>query len=243
VGETRIQLCGPFVARIAGERVDGRLPGRQGRLLFAYLVLERRTVATRDALVDLLWGEAPPDAADAALSALLSKLRRSVGVEGRPEVRLVLPVDAWVDVEAAAEAVHRAESCVARGDWASAWGPARVAQHVAERPFLPGETGPWVAARRRGLEAMRIRGLELAGLAAARIGGGELATAERAAERLVELAPLRESGTRLLMEIHSARGNRAEALLAYEELRRRLRDELGVGPSAETVEAHRRLLA
>lgn len=36
---------------------------------------------------------------------------------------------------------------------------------------------------------MRIRGLELAGLAAARIGGGELATAERTAERLVELAP------------------------------------------------------
>lgn len=245
MGETRIQLCGPLVVRIVGERVDDRLPGRQGRLLFAYLVLERRTVATRDALVDLLWGAAPPDAADAALSALLSKLRRIVGVEveGRSEVRLTLPAGAWVDVEAAAEAVHRAESCVARAEWASAWGPARVAQHVSERLFLPGEADPWVSARRRGLDAMRIRALELAGLAAVRIGGGELATAERAAERLVELAPLRESGTRLLMEIHVARGNRAEALLAYEELRQRLRDELGVGPSAETVEAHRRLLA
>lgn len=242
VRETRIQLCGPLVARLAGERVDGHLVGRQGRLLFAYLVLERRTVATRDRLVDLLWGEAPPDAADAALSALLSKLRRIVGVEGRSELRLALPADAWVDVEAAAEAVHRAESSVARGEWTAAWGPARVAQHVSERLFLPGEAGPWVVARRGALDAMRIRALELAGLASARIGGGELATAERTAERLVTLAPLRESGTRLLMEIHAARGNRAEALLAYEELRRRLRDELGVGPSAETVEAHRRLL-
>jgi len=243
VRETRIQLCGPFAARIAGERVDDRLPGRQGRLLFAYLVLERRTVATRYALIDLLWGEAPPDAADAALSALLSKLRRIVGLEGRSDVHIALPADAWVDVEAAAEALHRAESCVARAEWASAWGPARVAQHVSERPFLPGETGLWAAAHRHALEAMRIRALELAGVAAMGIGGGELATAERTAERLVELAPLRESGTRLLMEIHAARGNRAEALLAYEALRQRLRDEIGVGPSAETVEAHRRLLA
>ncbi len=193
--------------------------------------------------MDLLWGEAPPEAADAALSALLSKLRHVVPIEGRSEVRLGLPTDTWVDVEVASEAIHRAESCVARGEWASAWGPARVAQHVSERPFLPGEAGLWVAARRHALEAMRIRALELAGSAAMRIGGGELATAERTAERLVELAPLRESGTRLLMEIHAARGNRAEALLAYEALRQRLRDELGVGPSAETVEVHCRLLA
>lgn len=243
MGDTRIQLCGPLVARVAGERVDGRLPGRQGRLLFAHLVLGRRTVATREALVDLLWGEAPPEAADAALSALLSKLRRIVPVEGRSEVRLDLPPDTWVDVEAASAAVHRAESCAAREDWALAWGPARVAQHVSERCFLPGDGGLWVSARRRGLEALRIRALELAGLAAMHIGGGELATAERTAGRLVELAPLRESGTRLLMEVHTARGNRAEALLAYEALRVRLRDELGVGPSAATVEAHRRLLA
>ena len=242
MGDTRIQLCGPLVARVSGERVEARLPGRQGRLLFSYLVLGRRTVVTRDALVDLLWGEAPPDAADVALSALLSKLRHVAPIDGRSEVRFGLPENTWVDVEAASEAVHRAESCVARSEWASAWGPARVAQHISERPFLPGETGLWVAARRHALEAIRIRALELAGLAALRIGGGELATAERTAERLAELAPLRESGTRLLMEIHAARGNRAEALLAYEMLRQRLRDELGVGPSTETVEAHRRLL-
>ncbi len=224
-------------------RVDGLLPGRQGRLLFAHLALGRRTVVTREALVDLLWGEAPPDAADAALSALLSKLRRVVPVDGRSEVRLALPADTWVDIEAASEALHRAESCAAREDWPSVWGPARVAQHVSERQFLPGESGLWVTARRRGLDATRIRALELAGLAALHIGGGELSTAERTADRLTELAPLRESGTRLLMEIHAARGNRAEALLAYEALRQRLRDELGVGPSAETVEVHRRLLA
>ncbi len=240
--ETRIQLCGPLVARIAGVRVEDRLPGRQGRLLFAFLALERRRPIDRDTLAGLLWGELRPDAAESALSALLSKLRRIVDLQGRSELRVVLAAEAWIDAEVAAAALHRAESAVGRSDWEAAWGPSRVAQHICERPFLPGETADWAVARRRGLEATLVHALELAGLAAVRIGGSELDTAERAARRLVGLAPLRESGTRLLMEVLSQRGNRAEALLAYDELRVRLREELGVGPSAETVELHGRLL-
>jgi DNA-binding SARP family transcriptional activator len=242
VGETRIQLAGPLVARIGGERVEERLPGRQGRLLFAHLVLERRAPVAREDLLELLWQEAPPDGAESALSALLSKLRRLVPLEGRAEVRVALAADAWVDVEAAQEALHRAESAIARAEWSAAWGPARVAQHVFTRPFLPGQRGAWVESCRRRQGESLLRSLELAGLAAARIGGGELATAERAARQLVELAPLRESGTRLLMDVHVRRGNRADALLAYDALRRSLREELGVPPSAETQELHRALL-
>ena len=59
---------------------------------------------------------------------------------------------------------------------------------------------------------------------------------------LIERAPYRESGHRLLMEALDARGNTAEALLVYEGLRRRLRDELGAAPSSPTQALHRRLL-
>ena len=62
------------------------------------------------------------------------------------------------------------------------------------------------------------------------------------ARQLIERAPYRESGTRLLMEALAARGNRAEALVAFDALRRRLRDDLGSAPSPETQELHRRLL-
>jgi DNA-binding SARP family transcriptional activator len=44
------------------------------------------------------------------------------------------------------------------------------------------------------------------------------------------------------MEVLAARGNTAEALLVYDVLRTRLRDELGAAPSAPTQELHRRLL-
>jgi DNA-binding SARP family transcriptional activator len=224
LGETRIQLCGRLVVRIEGHRVEGRLPGRQGRLLFAYLCLNRARPASRWELLDAVWPDEQPDAADSALSALLSKLRRVVPLAGRGAVELVLPAGAWIDVEAAAEALHRAESALGRGEWTAAYGPARVVQHIAGRGLLPDEEGGWVAARRQRLEETYLRGLELVATASLGIGGNELATAERAARTLVERAPLREPGARLLMEVLERRGDRAGALAVYDELRIRLRD-------------------
>jgi DNA-binding SARP family transcriptional activator len=236
---TRIQLCGRLVARIEGRRVESELPGRQGRLAFAFLVVNRQRPVSRDELADALWSA--PAASD-RLSPLLSKLRAAAPLDGRGEVRLLLPDDAWIDLEAASEGLHRAASAVARGDFAGAWGPGRVAQHIASRTFLPGEDAPWVDAERRRLEEILVRSLELVGRACVEIGAGELDTAERAARGLIARAPYRESGYRLLMETLAARGNTAEALLVYEGLRRRLREELGAAPSGPTQELHRLLL-
>ena len=239
MGETRIQLCGRLVVRIGGERVETDLPGRQGRLAFAYLAVNRHRLVTRDELTEALWSEG---ADSDRLSPLLSKLRGVVPLEGRGDVRLALPAAAWIDVEAAAEGLHRAQSLVAQGDFAGAWGPGRVAQHIATRELLPGEDAPWIAEQRRRLEEILVRSLELVGRACLEIGAGELDTAERAARGLIARAPYRESGHRLLMEVLAARGNVAEALLVYDALRLRLREELGVAPSASTQELHRRLL-
>lgn len=244
--DTRIELCGQLTVRLEGRRVEADLPGRQGRTLFAFLALNRARTVPRPELLQAVWPEAVPDAVDAGLSALLSKLRRAVGaerLEGRTALRLHLPADAWVDVEAASEALHRAESAVARGDWTAAWGPARVVQHVTARPFLAGEEAPWVVDRRRRLEEMHVRALELAAEACLGIGGAELDTAERAARSLVEQVPFRESGHRYLMRVLAARENPAEALRVYESLRVLLREELGVAPAAATQDLHRELLA
>jgi len=239
---TRILLCGRLRVEVDGHRAEPSLPGRQGRLLFAYLVLERRRAIRRDELVDSLWDDDLPGAPDAALSALLSKLRRLLPLEGRSELRVILPADAWIDVEAVGEALHRAEGAVTRGDWTAAWGPARVAQHIAARGLLQGEEARWLEEPRRRLRNAYERALELAAQACLGIGGGELNTAERTAKALVELAPYRESGYRFLMETLDRRGNRAEALRVYDELRQLLRDELGTAPSPATQELHRSLL-
>ncbi len=239
LAETRIQLCGRLVARIDGRRVDGDLPGPQGRRAFVFLAVNRHRPVARDELIDALWSEEP--GAD-RLSPLLSKLRGLVPLEGRGDVRLALSDGAWIDIEAAASGLHRAESLVAQGDFVGAWGPGRVAQHIATREFLPGEEAPWIDEQRNRLAEILVRSLELVGRACVEIGGGELYTSERAARTLIARAPYRESGHRLLMQTLAARGNTAEALLVYDALRRRLREDLGAAPSAETQELHRTLL-
>jgi DNA-binding SARP family transcriptional activator len=241
----RIQLCGRFVVDIDGSRVETSLPGRRGRALFAYLVLNRGRPVARDELLMAGWGADAPVAAGNALSVLLSKLRHGLGPDrlaGRTALELRLPQGTFVDVEAALEGAHRAESAVAEGHWAQAWGPAGIAYHVATRPFLTGTEAPWIDQWRRRLEEVRLRGLECFAAAGLGLGGPALAQAEERARMLTELAPYRESGHRILMEALERRGNVAEALRAYERLRVLLREELGIAPSPAVQDVHRRLL-
>jgi DNA-binding SARP family transcriptional activator len=241
----RIQICGPLAVERAGQPLDSRLPGRQGRLMFTYLVVNRHRQVSRDELAEALWREPDPGAIDARLNPLLSKLRRVFGadaLEGRPTLRLRLP-SAWVDLEAATEAIHRAESAVAQQDWARAWGPALTALFVAERDFLPGEDAPWIDEIRHQLTELRLRALECYAAAALGLGGTELAAAVRAGRQLTRLAPLRESGYRYLMQALAAQDNLAEALGVYGQLSECLRDQLGVSPSPATRELYQRLLS
>jgi SARP family transcriptional regulator, regulator of embCAB operon len=81
VPPTRIQLCGLLAVELRGRRIEGSLPSRQGRLLFAYLTLNRSRPVGRDELIEALWPYAMPSSAPAALTVLLSKLRATVGRE------------------------------------------------------------------------------------------------------------------------------------------------------------------
>jgi DNA-binding SARP family transcriptional activator len=234
LSRAKVQLCGRFVVELEGRRLEDQLPGRQGRLLLAFLVANRLRTVSRDQLVEALW----PSGHDGGLAPLLSKLRRVVPLEGfRPAAG-----ELWVDVEAAAAALHRAESALALGEPHAAWGPSQVAMFIAGRPFLAGESADWIDDERRRLGELHVRALEAYAGATLGVGSTELAAAVRAGRRLVALEPYRESGYRLLIEALDREGNTAEALLVYETLRARLRDELGINPSGSTQELHRRLL-
>jgi len=153
-----------------------------------------------------------------------------------------LPRAAWVDLEAARDAIHRAESSVAQQDWGRAWSASQITMFTAKRGFLPGEDLPWIAEIRRELDSLHVRALEAYAQASLNVAGAELATAERSARDLVARAPFRESGYRVLMAALAARGNTAEALRVYDTLMRLLRDELGVIPSEQTRNLHTQLL-
>src|SRR4249919_1467159 len=65
-----VQLCGPFAVELSGRRIDNLFPGRQRRLLFAYLALSRLPAVSRETLMEALWGDARPANAGGALSCV-----------------------------------------------------------------------------------------------------------------------------------------------------------------------------
>ena len=119
VGErTRIQLCGRLSVELDGVELVQSLRGKQVPLLLAYLVLNRDRPVGREELIGALWPETAPRSQDAAMRTLLSRLRSALGrdvVSGRDELGLSLPEPAWVDVEAAASEVWRAQRALDRG--------------------------------------------------------------------------------------------------------------------------------
>jgi DNA-binding SARP family transcriptional activator/ABC-type branched-subunit amino acid transport system substrate-binding protein len=228
---------------------EARFPGRQGRLLFAYLVAEQGRPVPRDELAEALWGKSPPPSWDKALTVIVSKVRSllpgpSDGVNALTSAfgcyRLDLPDGAWVDVIAAANAAQEAEEALAAGDLYRAKGAAALAASLVQQPFLPGEEGVWVEEKRR--EFADLRGRALTALADAYLRSGDAPSAAKWAEQTIVLAPFRETGYRRLMEAHVAAGNRAEALQVYERCRRLLAEELGAYPSPETESVYRDLL-
>lgn len=244
-GSVRVQLCGHFaLVREDEARLDDALPGRLGRLLVAYLVLRRPAFVARDELLEALWANQKPAARGSALTVLLSRVRTVLGdqLRGRGQISIVLPEGSTVDVETAFAGLHAAQSAVALGDWRRAWAPALTAMLVSRRRFLPEADTWWADEWRTRLDDLHLHALESYARACLGLGGTELASAERAARRLVELAPLRESGQLVLIQTLAARGNLAEALTAYELLRRTLREELGTDPGPELQRAHANLL-
>src|SRR3954469_15240883 len=239
---TRIQLCGRLIVELQGRRLEDSLRGRQGRLLFAYLALHRDRPVRRDELAEALWsGKGAPPAYESLLAPPLSRLRKALGpgvLEGRSELTLVLPEDAWIDWEVAPERLRHARSAAP----AEAWEAAREAVEIAERGLLPGLEAPWIDAKRAELADLRVEALEALAAAGTRLGGTALPEAEQAARAAVAAQPFRESARGVLMEVLKARGNVNEALRVYEDIRVLLREELGSSPSAALVALHEQLL-
>jgi class 3 adenylate cyclase/DNA-binding SARP family transcriptional activator len=240
----RIRLCGGLSIEQDGKRLDDRLPSPQARMLFALLALHHGQDMTRDALGDALWPTVAPRSRDSSLRALLTGARRVFGagsIEGRERVRLVLPERATVDVEEARDQLDRAEEALERSDFEEAARAAGRARELTAEELLAGLSAPWIDEERAEVEELSHRALEIE--ARASLEAERPSDAERAARRLVERSPYRESAYGLLMEALAAQGNVAEATVAFDRLRTLLREELGTTPAAGILALYERLIA
>ena len=247
IGETlapvRIYLTGRVSLEGHDAVIDERhLAGRQGRLTFVRLAIDRHQPLSRDRLVSAIWSDAPPREVDIAVGAILSKLRAAIKKVGLPErqagidvrlgsISLRLPTDVWVDLEEAGNAIDQAEGMWRAGDHRRAWSSASIAVTIARRSFLADEEAPWIEAHRAKLRTLLARGL--ACLSAVSALNGETALAVQYASEVIDLEPFRETAYSQLMQLHAQMGNRAEALRVFGRCRELLREELGTSPSPE----------
>ncbi|HVT70600.1 MAG TPA: BTAD domain-containing putative transcriptional regulator [Trebonia sp.] len=224
----RVAILGPLEVRDdAGAPVA--VAGARLRSLIARLALAGGQPVSTGALAEAVWDCAPPDDVANALQTLVSRARRALGaaaaVEQSPAgYRLAVTPD---DVDALRFERLAAEGAVAEA--LALWrGPALADAGDFAEPFA------------RRLEQQRLE-VTTAFLA------GEL-DAGRGAARVGELTalaarhPLDEKLTGLLMRALAGTGRQADALAAYEALRTRLADELGIDPGPELRAVHLEVL-
>jgi len=158
----RIFLAGRVAVEVDGRLVDEeQFAGRQGRLVFACLVMAHGRPVPVEELAEAIWGESPPASWRKALSVIVSRARALLagcGIEGANVLtsafgcyRLDLPPGSWVDVLVAIESVHEAEKALAADELEASNDAARRAALLTRQLFLPGDEGAWVDSKSREL--------------------------------------------------------------------------------------------
>ncbi|MFD0144307.1 MULTISPECIES: AfsR/SARP family transcriptional regulator [unclassified Streptomyces] len=237
----RYSVLGPTQVHTA-HGTSVALGGARLRALLTVLVLRAGRTVPVSVLVDEVWAEDPPADAAAALQALVGRLRRALGrdaVESSPGgYRLAAGPD---DVDA-----QRFERLAGEGVRALGAGdPGRAAELLDEAlglwrgpalADLPDRTAEAARWETRRLDVRRARFD-----AALALREGASALPELAA--LCEAHPLDEPLQALRIRALRDTGRAAEALAAYEAVRRELANRLGTNPSPVLTALHADLLS
>ncbi len=223
--DLRLSLIGGFEVHGSGRSIS--LPLSSQRLV-AYLALHERP-ALRPHVAGTLWPDTSEERAMANLRSVLWRLRRIEHslVETVGDL-LSLASEVAVDVRRLRDVAHL---LLDRSNQA----PSGQADELARAgELLPDWSDEWVLVERERFRQLQLHALERLGhdlAMAGRYGRAvEIGLAAVAAE------PLRESAHHLLIAVHLAEGNRAEALRQYEHYRRLMDEELGLRPSRQMEE-------
>ncbi|MBB5965742.1 putative ATPase/DNA-binding SARP family transcriptional activator [Planomonospora venezuelensis] len=230
-------ILGPLEVRRDGESVE--VTGDRQRALLTGLLLRRGLVVPVDQLVDEMFGDRLPRDARNTLQTCVTRLRRFLGREGlvltrSPGYMLDVPADG-VDAERFTALAGRA---------------GRTADPLARLGLLDEALGLWRGPALAGFdfaraEAARLEELRLTARedrAAALLALGEPGAAVADLDALALAHPWRERAVALLVTALTRAGRVPDALAAYTRHRDALRDELGLDPSSDLRDLHRRVL-
>jgi DNA-binding SARP family transcriptional activator len=236
--QSKICLCGRMTVLIGGRTITP--PGRQGRMLLAYLVANRCRPLRRDELIDVLWESEPTSNPERDFSVLMTRLRRQFGADLLPtrDLSLRLPEDAWVDLEVIDDLAQQTLQALEEELPDAAVRLADEALALMEGGFLPDLEAKWIDERRRALAELRLLVREASVEASLKLGGVRLRLAKGTAEALVEEA--RGAGCDLVFLIAAPEGADDLHVRVLSRLARRLihesfRSAVREAPTPEAV--------
>ncbi|MFI5554951.1 AfsR/SARP family transcriptional regulator [Streptomyces sp. NPDC051738] len=215
--------------------------GARLRALLTVLALRGGRTVAATLLVDEVWDGDPPADAPGALQALVGRLRRALGADA------VLSTEGGYRLAAAPDDIdlHRFERLAGEGTRALADGDPAKAVVVLDDALALWH-GPALAdlpdriADAARQETLRLDALRARHTAALALGHAEQSLPELTA--LCDTHPLDEPLQSLRLRALRDAGRTAEALAAYEDVRRLLADRLGSDPGPELRALHGELL-
>jgi DNA-binding SARP family transcriptional activator/pimeloyl-ACP methyl ester carboxylesterase len=238
----QVSLLGPL--RIETESGEVVIASAKERSLLAALALNAEHVVGADALVDALWGDAPPATARKTLQTYVSNLRRALG----PDVLVTEPTGYVLRIDAAAVDVGRFRALIRAGEDALRRGSIDQARDALWKALAQwrGEPLAGVAPHTGlGAEAVRLWEEYLTALEArigADLAAGATGELVGELEALVREHPFRERLWAHLMVALYRGGRQADALAAFGRARAILREELGLEPGGELRRVERAVL-
>ncbi|GGU71076.1 SARP family transcriptional regulator [Streptomyces albospinus] len=244
----QIAVLGPVRAWRDGTPLDLGPVRRQAVL--AALVLRSGMLVSHEQLLDDVWGAQPPGSGRRVLPSYVYQLRKALDAagaglsgsvirSGRDGYRFVRD-GARLDVAELAGRLGEAQRARASGDLAAALDGSSAACTLFRGEPLAGLPGPFAQGERQRL-AQRQRTVRQERLEClVRLGRSPDALDDLAALSASE--PYDESLAALWMRALYGSGRQAAALSAYQDLRGRLRDELGVDPGTELRRVHQAVL-
>lgn len=240
----RFGVLGPLAIWSADGELVG-VPHAKVRSLLAALLTAPGQVVSADRLIDELWGDAPPANATGALQTLVSRLRQVLTRAGGPGLLTYRALGYVLEV---------ADDAVDAGRFTALTAQARTAPGPRERAELFTEAlGLWRGPAFAGFQDERFarealtrleeqRLLALEEQAEARLELGEHSQLAPELGELTRRHPLRERLRGAHMRALYGAGRASEALDSYQDLRRRLDEDLGLEPAPELAALQHEIL-
>lgn len=239
-------VLGPLRIRGANGEVDVR--GARERALLMLLLSHRGQVVSVDRLAEELWGGTPPESAVAVLRVQVSRLRKTLATAGLDHFLVTRPNGYVLDAPPESVDAYRFEELAAAGRAALAAGDAERAREQLREALLLWRGAPFVDAGGAAFAAGEVARLENCRMMTVEDCFEAELACNRHREVLGEIEahvtahPLRERlWAHLMVALHRS-GRQPEALAAYQTLRSKLADELGLDPSPELARLQQQIL-